>query len=124
MSSLNLDPVIHAPNRLEICALLAPLEDAEFRLLREELNVSDSVLSKHLSQLEAAGYVRLRKDVIDSRRRTWIALTPAGRRAFAAYVRSLQALAAATTVSPPRPARGVGRPAGSASAAPRPAGRS
>ena len=55
------DTVIHAPNRLQICAFLSPLEEAEFQVLREELAVSDSVLSKHIKQLEEAGYVKQRK---------------------------------------------------------------
>jgi DNA-binding MarR family transcriptional regulator len=92
MSAVDLDPVIHSPNRLQICALLSPLERAEFRVLREELGVSDSVLSKHLSELESAGYVRLRKDVVGGRRRTWASLTAAGRQAFASHVRALQHL--------------------------------
>ena len=94
MSQLHFDPVIHAPNRLRICALLAPLEKAEFKVLREELGVSDSVLSKQLGHLEDAGYVQLRKDALGGRRRTWAALTPSGRTAFAAHVESLKKLAA------------------------------
>jgi len=69
----DLDPVIHAPNRLQICALLAPLAEAEFALLRDELGVSDSVLSKHVKQLELAAYARLRKS---SRKSSKIAPAP------------------------------------------------
>jgi hypothetical protein len=43
-----LDAVIHAPNRLQICAVLTPLEEAEFQMLRETVGISDSVLSKHI----------------------------------------------------------------------------
>jgi DNA-binding MarR family transcriptional regulator len=87
------DPIIHAPNRLQICALLIPLEEAEFRVLREELGVSDSVLSKHISHLLDAGYVKLRKHALNGRQRTWARLTRKGRRAFADHVRALQELA-------------------------------
>jgi DNA-binding MarR family transcriptional regulator len=89
-----LDPVIHAPARLQIMAVLAGVEDAEFALLRETTQVSDSVLSKHLAQLADAGYVRLRKAALDGRQRTWVQLTRAGRMAFAAHVKALQALVA------------------------------
>jgi DNA-binding MarR family transcriptional regulator len=94
MSRLQFDRVIHSPNRLQICGLLAPLEEAEFRVLGEELEVSDSVLSKHLSQLEAVGYIRLRKGVAIGRRRTWVSLTGKGRRAFAAQLDALRQLVA------------------------------
>jgi DNA-binding MarR family transcriptional regulator len=85
-----LDAVIHAPNRLKICALLGPLEEAEFQLLRESIGISDSVLSKHLKQLEEAGYVKLNKRMVNGRPRTWARLTGRGRQAFAAHVAALQ----------------------------------
>jgi len=87
------DPVIHAPGRLQICALLSASEEAEFAMIRAAIDVSDSVLSKHLKQLEEAGYVRPRKASSDGRQRTWLSLTPDGRRAFAAHVAELTRLA-------------------------------
>jgi len=93
MTSPQLDTVIHAPNRLKICAFLTPLEEAEFQILRDELGVSDSVLSKHLKQLEAAGYVKFRKGAINGRQRMWAALTPPGRKAFVAHVAELTRIA-------------------------------
>ena len=88
------DPVIHAPARLQIMAVLAGVQDAEFSLLRTTVQVSDSVLSKHLAQLAEAGYVNLRKAALGGRQRTWASLTRDGRRAFAAHVKALQALVA------------------------------
>ena len=89
-----LDPVIHAPARLQIAAVLAGVQEAEFGVVRDIVGVSDSVLSKHLSQLQEAGYVKLRKASLDGRQRTWLSITRAGRRAFAAHLAALQALAA------------------------------
>jgi DNA-binding MarR family transcriptional regulator len=86
MSLTDLDPVVHAPLRLQICAILSATDEAEFALVREETGVSESVLSKHVKQLEEAGYVRIRKAVAAHRQRTWLALTAAGARAFAAHV--------------------------------------
>ncbi len=94
MSKLILDPVIHAPNRMQICAFLAPLEEAEFKVLREELEVSESVLSKHISRLVEAGYVSLRKSPVNGRQHTWAALTDKGREAFARHVATLQDIVA------------------------------
>jgi DNA-binding MarR family transcriptional regulator len=88
------DPVIHAPARLQIMAVLAGVHDAEFSLLRTTVQVSDSVLSKHLAQLAEAGYVNLRKAPLGGRQRTWASLTGDGRRAFTAHVKALQALVA------------------------------
>ena len=90
---LAFDPVIHAPARLQIMAVLAGVQDAEFAMLRTTADVSDSVLSKHLSALSEAGYVRLRKAAQDGRQRTWASLTRTGRAAFRNHVAALTALA-------------------------------
>lgn len=97
------DAVIHAPGRLQICGILSAADEAEFAMMRDTLEVSDSVLSKHLKQLEEAGYIAVRKAAADGRQRTWAALTPAGRKAFASHVAELQRLAG---IIPPPPGEG------------------
>lgn len=87
------DAVIHAPGRLQICGILSAADEAEFAMMRDTLEVSDSVLSKHLKALEEASHIKLRKAAADGRQRTWASLTPTGRRAFAAHVAELQRLA-------------------------------
>lgn len=87
------DAIIHAPGRLQICALLSGIDDAEFAMIRDRIEVSDSVLSKHLKLLEDAGYVKLRKAASEGRQRTWVSMTPAGKKAFAAHVSELTRLA-------------------------------
>jgi DNA-binding transcriptional ArsR family regulator len=61
MINAKFDPLIHAQNRLQVCSMLALAAEIEFKVLREKLDVSDSVLSKHLKSLEEANYVRLTK---------------------------------------------------------------
>jgi DNA-binding MarR family transcriptional regulator len=99
------DAVIHAAGRLQICALLSGVDQAEFALVRDAIKVSDSVLSKHLKQLEEAGYVRLTKAAENGRQRTWLGLTAAGRTAFAAHVAELQRLAQGIGLRPDGSAR-------------------
>lgn len=89
MTTATLDTVIHAPNRLQICGFLTPLQEAEFQVIRDELGVSDSVLSKHLKKLEDAGYVAFRKGAVNGRQRMWAGLTKAGRAAFSGHVAAL-----------------------------------
>ena len=88
------DPVLHPPARLQIAAVLAQADQAEFGRLRTITQVSDSVLSKHLSALAEAGHIKLSKAASDGRQRTWAALTSAGRKAFEAHVAALQAIVA------------------------------
>lgn len=87
-----IDPHIHPPARLQLMTMLTAVSEAEFATLRDALEVSDSVLSKHVSALAAEGYVSSRKGVRAGRRTTWIALTAAGRKALTAHVAALRAL--------------------------------
>ena len=43
MTKAAFDNVIHAPNRLQICALLETTKELEFQIVKEQLDVSDSV---------------------------------------------------------------------------------
>jgi DNA-binding MarR family transcriptional regulator len=102
MTQPHLDPAVHAPTRLSICALLAAVADwVEFATVRDSVGVSDSVLSKQSRALEDAGYLEVRKGALGRRPRTWFRLTPAGRAAFAGHVAALQQLADAAAVSLP-----------------------
>ncbi len=92
MTAAVFDPVVHAPHRLQVCALLAPADEVEFAVLRQTVSISDSVLSKQLRILEEAGYVAVRKRASGGRTRTWAALTPQGRRAFDGHVAALRQL--------------------------------
>jgi DNA-binding MarR family transcriptional regulator len=86
------DEVVHAPNRLQICAMLDPVDTVEFATVRDALGVADSVLSKHVKVLQGAGYVAVRKATVGSRVRTSLTLTKAGRRAYGGHVAALRAL--------------------------------
>ncbi|WP_407699604.1 transcriptional regulator [Streptomyces ferrugineus] len=86
------DTTIHAPNRLRICALLDTAGEAEFAVVQRELDVSASVLSKHVTVLMDADYVEQRKAVRDTRQRVWLRLTPRGRDAYQAHLAALRAI--------------------------------
>lgn len=82
--------VIHAPHRLQICAMLAEVDQAEFATIRESIDVSESVLSKQLRTLEEAGLLKITKATRASRQRTWASLTTVGRKAYRAHVAELR----------------------------------
>lgn len=87
-----LDPHLVAPARLKLMVTLTAVSDVEFSTVRDALDVSDSVLSKHLAALEEVDYVKRRKGVHQGRRTTWISLTPHGRVAIDRHVEELKAL--------------------------------
>ena len=61
---------------------------------RDSLDVSDSVLSKHVAALVTVTYVKSRKGVHLGHRTTWISLTTKGRKALSAHVPALRELIA------------------------------
>lgn len=89
-----LDPLLLPPARLRLTTMLTGVSEVEFVTVRDRLEVSDSVLSKHVGVLAKAGYVRSRKGVHQGRRTTWIALTAGGRKALSAHVAVLRELIA------------------------------
>jgi len=89
-----LDPGIQAPARLKLMTMLTAVSEAEFSTLRDSLDVSDSVLSKHVAALVSVDYVKSRKGVHMGRRTTWISLTAKGRKALSAHVAVLRELIA------------------------------
>ncbi|WP_168072408.1 transcriptional regulator [Caulobacter sp. SSI4214] len=92
--SASLDPVIHAPNRLQMCCMLAAVDTIDFATVREALDVSESVLSKHLKTLEESGYVKVRKAASEGRQRTWLSLSKPGREALRSHLAALKAMMA------------------------------
>lgn len=70
--------------------MLRGAQKLEFRLLHDQLGVSKSALSKHLTILVDAGYVRQERALRNSRNRLWLSLTPEGARAYSAHVQALQ----------------------------------
>lgn len=87
-----LDAVIHVPKRLAAMAILANAPSASFRFLRDQLEISESDLSKQMSTLEAAGYVTASKDGHGRGGSTTYAMTKEGRRAYQDHCAALRSL--------------------------------
>lgn len=92
MTASRFDELIHPSTRLSIVALLAGVDWADFAFLRDQIDLSDSALSKQLSTLEEAGYVDIERLLRDHRRRVRARLTPVGREAFQGHVAALRAI--------------------------------
>ncbi|GAA0963141.1 transcriptional regulator [Actinocorallia libanotica] len=88
-----LDTVVHTPARFSIMALLASVERAEFRFVRDTVQISDSALSQHLTTLEKAGYITIRKAQTGRRTTTWLSSTPSGKDAFTRHLATLNQIA-------------------------------
>jgi DNA-binding MarR family transcriptional regulator len=106
------DELIHAPLRLQICAMLAPVRSLAFSDIRDRLGISDSVLSKHLSTLAQAGYLEVSRVRAQSRSRRQVTLTKQGRTALRGHLTALRAIAAAAEPAIPEEPPGVLRAPG------------
>jgi DNA-binding MarR family transcriptional regulator len=89
-----LDALLGHPVRYSIVALLAGAARAEFGYVRDQVEVSDSVLSKQVTALEEAGYVKVHKGFVGRRARTWLSLTREGRERFERHLAALRRIAA------------------------------
>lgn len=77
--SRRLDDAVHQRTRLGILAVLCEVGRVDFVYLRDTLELTDGNLSRNISRLEHAGYVRVEKTLEERRPRTWLTITRAGR---------------------------------------------
>jgi DNA-binding MarR family transcriptional regulator len=92
----DLDVVLAHAIRFSIVAALAGVERAEFALVRDSVEVTDSALSKHVALLEAEGYVDVEKGRVGRRPRTWLRLTEVGEAAYRRHLGALRGIAGLT----------------------------
>jgi len=85
-----IDRVIHEPARLLLVAILSVVESADFLFLMNQSQLTRGNLSSHLSKLEAAGYVEIKKEFVEKIPRTLLRLTEEGRKAFVEYRQKMQ----------------------------------
>jgi DNA-binding transcriptional ArsR family regulator len=88
----SIDRTIHEPARLMIMAILYVVERADFLFLLQQTGLTQGNLSSHLSRLEEAGYIDIKKEFIEKRPHTMLKLTEDGRIAFEEYRRSMEEL--------------------------------
>ena len=84
-----LDDVVHSPVRFTIMAALSTVDDATYQVLKDELDVSYALLSKHAAILEERGYLEVHKSFLAKKPQTVFRLTRAGRTAYKDHVAAL-----------------------------------
>lgn len=91
------DAAIHAPTRLRLCAMLRPLDSADFAAIAATLDLTEANLSKTIRALVEVGYLASSKqsspERSDARQITTVSLTAHGRRAFDGHLAALRAMA-------------------------------
>ncbi|UCD39363.1 MAG: transcriptional regulator [Fidelibacterota bacterium] len=73
-----------------ILAYLYVVESADFVFLVRQTDLTWGNLSAHISKLEAAGYVEVKKEFVGKKPHTMLSLTADGREAFRSYRQSMK----------------------------------
>ncbi|MBK7360081.1 MAG: transcriptional regulator [Saprospiraceae bacterium] len=76
--------------RLGIMSILMVNDKVEFKSLKELLELTDGNLASHLSALEKAGYLKVKKQFIDRKPNTSYSATSEGKKAFNAHLKLLE----------------------------------
>jgi DNA-binding MarR family transcriptional regulator len=87
-----LDETVHQRVRLGILGVLSEADRASFTYLRDALALTDGNLSTHLQVLLEAGLVRVDKEFVDRKPRTWVRATRQGGKTFKAEMATLTEL--------------------------------
>lgn len=78
--------------RLGIMSILMVNEYADFKRLKELLNVTDGNLASHTKTLENVNYIRIEKSFIDRKPNTKYYITTLGKAEFKKHIEALEKL--------------------------------
>jgi DNA-binding MarR family transcriptional regulator len=92
IDELILDRLIHEPGRLAILTVLSSVTDADFVFLQRTTALTKGNLSSHLTKLEDAGLVTIKKRFIRKKPNTNITLTALGKKRIAKHWEQLEHL--------------------------------
>ena len=76
--------------RLGIMSVLMVNDKAEFKTLKELLELTDGNLASHLSALEKADYIKVKKQFVDRKPNTTYSATREGKKAFTDHLNLLE----------------------------------
>ena len=86
----SINRLIHEPSRLTVMAHLYVVESADFLFLVRQTGMTWGNISVHISKLEAAGYLEVKKEFLGKKPHTMVSLTKKGRAAFEEYRKNLK----------------------------------
>ena len=84
-----IDRTVHEPARLMILAYLSAVESADFLFIANQTGLTRGNLSSHMTKLEQAGYVSIKKEFVDRIPRTLLRITRQGRTALRSYRKNM-----------------------------------
>lgn len=103
-----LDRLVHEPARLAILTALSACESADFLFLQRLTGLTKGNLSSHLSKLEQAELIWVRKESEGKRSRTIVGLRMRGRKAVDGHWEHLESIREGIRRWRPAPGLGTG----------------
>lgn len=82
--------MLHSQLRLAVVSLLLSVEEADFSYLKDKTQATSGNLSVQIDKLSEAGYIEVKKEIVEKKPRTSCRLTDKGRDALKEYVESLK----------------------------------
>ncbi len=87
---VEINKLIHEPARLMILVTLYVVESADFLWVERHTGLSRGNLSFHMSKLEEAGYIEIKKEFVEKIPRTMLKITEDGRAALLNYTQNMK----------------------------------
>jgi len=87
---LEIDRLIHEPSRLAILTILFGVKEADFNFILRMSGLTRGNLSSHLSKLEDAGYLEVKKGFLGKIPNTVYRLTKRGRKSYEGYIKKME----------------------------------
>lgn len=88
----SLNKVFESRVRLGLMSVLVVNDELDFNALKEMLNVTDGNLASHITALEKAKYIKIKKKFVGKRPNTSYSITESGKKAFTAHLDALEKL--------------------------------
>jgi len=87
-----IDRLIHEPARLMIMGILHVVVEADFLFILKETDLTRGNLSSHMTKLENAEYIQVKKEFAGKTPRTVLSITDKGREALENYIKQMQGI--------------------------------
>ena len=80
------NPILHNSIRTKIVALLSSADEASFKELKIQLDLTDGNLNGHIKVLNKEGYLKINKFFDNNKPKTMYSLSKDGKKAFLLYL--------------------------------------
>lgn len=91
----DIDKLVHEPARLMLLSILYKIDSADFVFLYKQMGLTRGNFSTHMSKLEEAHYIDVKKEFVDRKPMTVLSITDEGRAALEKYRSQMKKILAA-----------------------------